>query len=104
MKKLILFCAFFILIIPACTKDKSTDAENKFQSDGIITGADYRKCMCCGGWFIDIADSTYRFYELPDGSSIDLRNETMPLEVRLDWHNNDKPCKGIIVVERIKKK
>ena len=76
MKKLILLLTFFVIIFPACTQDKSTDAEDKFQSDGIITGEDYRECMCCGGWFIVIADSTYRFDQLPDGSNIDLRNRS----------------------------
>lgn len=105
MKTLVFFCIFLILIIPACNTDKSTNSEDKFKSDGVITGANYRDCACCGGWFIDIADSTFRFDLLPDGSSLDLMNETFPVEVRLDWHRKDFQCLGDeIIVDKIRKK
>ncbi len=105
MKKLFLFCTFLLLILISCKVDKSSDVEDQFLSDGTITGEDYRDCACCGGWFIDITDSTFRFYQLPDGSNIDLTNETFPVEVRLDWHHDDNACIGDeIIVDKIRKR
>jgi hypothetical protein len=69
-----------------------------------ITGPDYRMCACCGGWFIEIDDTTYRFYELPKSSSIDLENETFPLEVTVKWKKTENACMSdLIDIEKITK-
>ena len=73
------FITFFTLTV-SCSKDKAN-----FQSHGTITGPDYRECLCCGGWFIDISDSTYNFDKLPASSNIDLTTATFPIQVKLDW-------------------
>ena len=70
----------FIVLTISCSKDKAT-----FQSNGTITGPDYRECTCCGGWFIDISDTTYNFDNLPASSNIDLSIATFPIPVKLDW-------------------
>lgn len=68
---------------------------------GTITGGDYRKCMCCGGWFIKIKNDRYRFYQLPEKSGIDLKEEKFPLEVQLNWEKDTAACLGdeIIILE-----
>jgi len=74
------------------------------KSSAQITGPDYRKCSCCGGWFIEIDNSTYRFYELPKTNSIDLENETFPLEVTVKWKKQENACMSdLIDIEKITK-
>ena len=71
---------------------------------GTITGIDYRKCMCCGGWFIEINSETYRFNELPKNSNLNLNIEVFPIEVNLDWVVDENACIGDeIIVNRIEK-
>ena len=73
-----------------------------YNSKGTIIGLDYRACMCCGGWIINIDNHHYLFYSLPD-STINLKNEKFPLPVRLDWKLNTNGCPNIITIVRIKK-
>jgi hypothetical protein len=89
MKIIIFTSVFIILIISSCSTD-----ENEFMSNGIISGIDFRKCSCCGGYFIDINDSTYRFYTLPTGSEVTLENPVFPIYVKLDWAKADAVCLG----------
>jgi hypothetical protein len=89
MKKIFLL-AFLILIgISSCTED-----ESEYKSNGTILGVDFRECFCCGGYFIDIDDSTYRFDTLPLGSKISLDNPVFPIPVKLDWEMADTICLG----------
>ena len=89
----------FIVGLSSCKKD-----EHVFQSTGSITGPALAECICCGGYFIDMNDSTYHFDILPISSKIDLQNETFPIAVKLDW-SYDRKCGGIqyITIERIEK-
>lgn len=65
---------------------------------------DDRECVCCGGYYIVIDDSTYRFYEVPENSNLDLQNAKFPLYVRLDWNEDPNACLGDeIIVTRIEK-
>jgi len=76
--------------------------EHEYESEGIITGIDNRECSCCGGYFIEVADSTYRFYTVPQGSNLKLQNPDFPISVKLDWHEDPNACLGDeIIVERI---
>ena len=87
-----------IVIFLSCSEN-----ENEYLSDGTITGVDIRECICCGGFFIDIRDSTYRFYDLPGGSNLNLTNAKFPIYVKLDWVKADSTCLGDeIKVIRIK--
>ncbi len=105
MKKLFLFMSSLLLLLICCEDINDTVGDSQYESDGIITGVDMRECACCGGWFIDILDSTYRFYEIPGNSSLKLNEETFPLAVNLDWRRADPQCLGDeIIVERISKK
>ena len=98
MKKIIFAGIFLILIILSCTT-----IENDNLDDGIIKGVDVRECSCCGGYFIEIKDSTYRFYTLPAGSEVKLENPVFPIYVKLEWAKADTVCLGDeIKVLRIK--
>ena len=76
----------------------SCEKEDSYKSMGIITGYDMRACICCGGYFIEIDDSTYNFDTLPASSAINLETETFPINVNLDW-SYDKECGGIQYIE-----
>lgn len=86
MKKILLFLALLNFI--ACQGDKPD-----LQSEGIITQRDYRKCYCCGGWFIEIEGETY----LADLSgeqttALDLQENALPVEVELNWKKDENAC------------
>jgi hypothetical protein len=89
-----------LAIVFSCSLD-----EQDYMSNGTITGWDLRDCMCCGGYFIDIDKVTYRFSDLPAGSSISLVNPTFPINVKLDWAKIPNSCLGDeIKVLRIEKR
>ena len=68
--------------------------EDKYLDSGTITGPDPRDCMCCGGWFIVIKDTTRRFDQVPADCTIDFAKVTYPLKVRVDWKKKDTTCLG----------
>jgi Zn-finger nucleic acid-binding protein len=53
--------------------------------NGVLTGFDLAMCPCCGGVFIDIGDTTYRINSIPASSSIDLQNDSFPINVELTY-------------------
>jgi hypothetical protein len=61
---------------------------------GTITGQDPRDCMCCGGWFIGIKDTVWRFDQVPVECTIDFSLVTYPLKVKVDWKKKDTVCLG----------
>ena len=85
---IILFVSFGFF---SCKDDDEGNVEGEV---GVITGADPRFCMCCGGWFIDIRSSTYRFYELPEGTDIDLERSEFPVIVNVVWEADEDACLG----------
>jgi hypothetical protein len=86
MKTLLLISLILLATLFACKK------ENIPTDTGVITGADERLCLCCGGWFIEIGDSTYLFNQLPANSKLDLANETFPVAVDLNWQQDPDAC------------
>lgn len=66
--------------------------------DGVILGVDYRECVCCGGWFIEIGEDTLRAQVFPDDFEV---GDRYPIPVRLRWEPDPTPCLGdeIIVFE-----
>jgi len=88
--KLILLMMFIasVIIFIECQEDQT----NTFQSEGEITGADTRECVCCGGWFIDIDSTTYNFWLLPGNANFSLENATFPIHVNLDWQPDTSAC------------
>lgn len=99
MKKTLLLLTLLYLF--ACQRDSLN-----LQSEGIITERDYRKCYCCGGWFIEIEGETW----LADLSAeqiqaLDLDETKLPMRVELDWARDEKAClDNKIIVPRIKRR
>jgi hypothetical protein len=85
MKQFILFFAI-ILIAASCKKDKSD------MNEAAIIGADMTMCACCGGYFIDINNTRYRFNPDSVTSSLNLNTATFPLDVDLEWVSIVGPC------------
>ncbi len=82
MKKVVVLLC--ILVFMACKGDDDNSPD--FESIGLITSLDYRECLCCGGYFIEIDHSTYLFNpgELPS-NDLDLSEDNLPLTVKLNW-------------------
>jgi hypothetical protein len=99
---LLFFALGFLALNFSCKK--ADPGNNDAMSEGIITGPDLRYCMNCGGYFITIDGSKYRFYELPKGSDIDLNNAKYPINVDLRWtKNSGYESSGLITIQNIRK-
>lgn len=93
MKKLLLSVTLICLM--ACKKENA--ATNGSLTSAVITGQDFRKCWCCGGWFIEIGSDTFRFKELPAGAKIDLDDAAFPLPVKVKWKLQTDPCMSDLI-------
>lgn len=95
---LVLLLILTSILVVSCEK-------TKYDSVGTITGADMTLCACCGGYFIVIENTKYRFdkNELPKGFS--FNDEQIPLNVKLNFELNAGVCSGNnwINITRIKK-
>jgi len=103
MKLKILAAVCIIIGFFCCNKENDSD----FESNGKITGPDYRMCPspCCSGWFIQIDSLTYEFDSIPANSNFNLQKETFPIFVKLDWQlypKLDCPIKRITIQRIIK--
>jgi hypothetical protein len=62
---------------------------------GFISGYDYRKCVCCGGLFINIDTETYRFYDIPANSGFNYSDTLVfPIPVMVQWKPAQNQCLG----------
>ena len=101
MKRILFSVIILLFLALSCSKEETEG----YMSNGTILGPDYRKCMCCGGWFIKIDTTTWRFFDLPSNNGIVLDSEKFPLSVQLDWMKKDSAClSDEIIVLRIMKK
>lgn len=85
----------------------SCGEEEKYVDQGTVLGTDSLDCLCCGGWFININNYTYRFHNLPSEKDINLETDTIyPYNVELDWSEALNGCEGAneIIISRIRKK
>ncbi len=98
------FNVIILLLTIFCIACKDDDEGLKIDSDfGVVTSADFRLCACCGGWFIEIEDQLYRFYELPE-NSISISDEEFPLRVDVKWELDQDGCMGDeIIITSIEK-
>ena len=99
------FCTTFFL--SSCSYLNETDG-GTFITTGTITRPDFRQCVCCGGWFIEIDKEEYRFFTLPKGSDIalPLNIEDLPINVRLTWSKSGSGMScgdDLIVIEKIER-
>ena len=78
----------------------------KYENTATITGADMAMCACCGGYFIEIEGTQYRFdkSELPSGFTFD--DKQLPMDVELNWKLETSQCTGFywISISKIKRK
>lgn len=88
-----------ITILLGCEKEK-------FASTGIITGQDFALCACCGGYFIDIEDVSYRFEKSVLPSDFTFTDSQLPLTVELDWKLRNTACSDFnwIAISKIRVK
>ena len=101
MKKII---AAALLIVSFSIVSCSLGGDDSM-SNGTISGIDIRECACCGGFFIEIDNITYRFYDVPPNSKLNLVNPTFPIYVKLDWTKDANACLGDeIIVSRIEER
>ena len=99
MRTILISSMILVFIMTSCEKNQG------FMSQGIITKPDFRKCMCCGGFFIDIEDSVYRFDQWPDDFTFNWETDTFPIEVYLNWQIDSILCLGDeILVSRMRRK
>lgn len=99
MKKIFRLMIITISLYIISCKDKNEDPIGK------IIGEDSRCCICCGGYFIQIDQNSYRFRSLPAGSGINLNTVTFPIYVNVAFHKMDTQCWGDeIIIERIRMK
>lgn len=70
------------------------DCDDRNWENGVIIGADYRECACCGGWFIEIDGDTLRAQTFPDDFAATLSGDVYPVAVRLRWERDATPCLG----------
>ena len=95
--KLILVLIIFTTMIFSCEKAK-------YESKATITGPDLAMCACCGGYFIEIEGTKYRFEksELPAGFTFE--DNQLPLEVELNWKLKTSQCTNFywIAISKIK--
>lgn len=68
--------------------------------DAIITGWDYRKCMCCGGLMITFANDPKPYsadFKLISNPNQDLGisdSTTFPMNVKVVWEKDTVRCSG----------
>ncbi|QQS37905.1 MAG: hypothetical protein IPM56_08195 [Ignavibacteriales bacterium] len=90
MKRIIFISAVLFALSINC----SDTEDSKQTSEAVITAVDTRECSCCGGFFIVIDNSTYRFYSAPAGSNVDLSNPVFPINVLVEWRKSANQCLG----------
>ena len=102
--KRVLLYGIIALITITCNNKEDIKPIYEYKDSGVITGADMSLCPCCGGWFIEIDNTTYRFLKLPDNCNFNMANQTFPFDVKIDWENDPNACFGDeIIVMKIEK-
>ena len=104
------------MLAPACQKE-TAGLDQPCEREGLILAADYRKCMCCSGWFIKVGGDTLRTMVLPEafisenaGSLLNMPNPNqINLPVTLTFRPDTSLCyragwDELILVDCIKKR
>jgi len=100
MKKITFLLAAAVLTLSACTK------RDAHRNTGIITGYATTQDPCSGGFMIKITDDDKKgnlvTKTLPDDAGINPYS-TFPINVEIDYTQDDKTCDQLIVVTRVRK-
>lgn len=100
---LLAFLFSTLLLASSCQQIEPLDVNAL--DEGTITKQDFALCACCGGWFIEIGDETYRMPVRPADAELDLSSDNLPMDVLLRWELETDPCLGDeIIVSEIRKK
>lgn len=92
-KNFILFNLIGLLLFILCSCCNTNDSDDGYtNSDAKIIGYDFRKCMCCGGWLVDINKDTLRIWNMPEEFNKILSEKIMPVDVRLSWKKMTEDC------------
>lgn len=83
-----------VMLLASCSPGSDPDDQGFRWNRAVVTGEDWRMCPCCGGWFVTIGEARYRIGNMPEGSTLDLRTEKLPLNVRIKWRKDPTPCMG----------
>lgn len=78
---------FSALLLFSCEKAK-------YESTGTITEPDYRKCMCCGGYFIEIEGTQYNFQKSELPVDFSFNDNQLPMQVELNFKPKADECSG----------
>ena len=92
--------ALFLIAVVSCKR------EAPFMNDAIITGADQRYCICCGGLMINFNGETRPytgdFKLISNGADLGItEKDTFPIYVEVDWKNDDQHACAHIIITRI---
>jgi hypothetical protein len=85
LKTTIIILLISTLLVLGCEKAK-------YENTGSINGQALTLCACCGGYFIDIDGTQYRFQkdELPENFTFE--DNMLPMKVELDWDRKTEAC------------
>lgn len=101
-KKIVGILAISLLCLGMTQSCKKKRYSPKF-TDAIITGIDYRKCMCCGGPMITFTDDPAPYssdFKLLSNSieELGISNSTQfPIYVSVVWEEDTSRCKGYFI-------
>lgn len=94
MKKLLLISFLFFGFFSCDELERPLELPvEESLDDGVIIGYDLRFCPCCGGYFVEIQNDTFRIQTFPD-TSFQINGNELPLEVLLDWSIPTNQCLG----------
>ena len=93
--RLIITAIIISLAFNSCKKDT-------YMTDAVITGWDYRLCVCCGGLFIELNDGMK--YQIDNVADLGINNnDTFPILVKVDWVKLLKCNGNYISITRFKR-
>jgi len=87
MKTTVFLLMISTMLVLSCEK-------TKYESKGTITGPDLAMCACCGGYFIEIEGTKYRFDKSELPKNFTFTDSQLPLRVELDWKLKAESCTG----------
>lgn len=86
-----------VMLLTAC--QETTLAFDSTTEEGLITGLDARRCMCCGGYMITLTDNAEPYAEpyfqwrpAEDFDEIDLETADFPIKVSFKYRLDEDAC------------
>lgn len=80
-----------IMILSSCSKYEET---KNCKYNGLILHYDNRECICCTGWYIKVANDTFKAYSLPKEQLIieKMTKNPNPIAVKLSFKDTTDIC------------